>query len=207
MGCLHAQRKLDPSVVVPPCAFCRTVAPSTEKEIVDQLNKGIERKDEYSIYQLASYYQYGTMGLQTDFAKALKLFLEAGKLGCADAYYNAGNIYKDGLGVKKDMKKAKHYWELGAVGGSLSARHNLGCFEGDAGNNERAHKHFLINAKAGHKPSLEPMKMEVKSGLVSKEKYAEALRLCQNQHEDTRSAMRDEALVYMANPSMYLNNS
>ena len=51
------------------------------------------------------------------------------------------------------------------------------------------------------------MERGLKSGYVSKEKYAEALRLYQKQHEETRSAMRDEALVYKANPSMYFDNS
>ena len=45
-----------------------------------------------------------------------------------------------------DKKKAKHYWELAAMGGDVHARNNLGALEGRAGNWELAIKHFLISA-------------------------------------------------------------
>ena len=194
LGCIHAQRKVDASS---PCAFCRTPVPPTGKEFIDRLKKGTERKDGNSICQLAIYYKDGKYGLKKDSAKALRLFLDAGQHGCAHAYYIAGNFYKDGLCVKKDMKRAKHYWELGAIGGSSHARHNLGCSEGEARNHKRACKHFLISAKAGHKDSLDAIKMGVKHGFVTKHEYREALRLYQKLHDDIRSAMRDEASKYV----------
>ena len=209
LGCIHAQRK-ENNTNAKLCPFCRTPAPATEKEAIEHSNRRVERKDALSMKQLAICYRDGVMGLQKDSAKALKLFLEAGKRGCTDAYYNAGNFYYFGVGVEKDMKRAKYYWELGAVGGSIysiQARHNLGNVEAKAGNHERAYKHLLISAKAGNEESLKQIKMGVKLGLVAKEKYAEAIRLCQKQHDDTRSAMRIEALAYEANPSMYLNSS
>ena len=200
LGCLHWQRKIDPTV---PCAFCKTRSPSSEKGHVDRLKKGVDRKDGESMSLLATYYSHGSMGLRQDKAKALKLFLEAGKLGCAEAYYIAGNFYKDGAGVEKNMKKAKHYYELGAIGGSLGARHNLGCWEGDADNTERSNKHFLIAAKAGWPLSMKAVEAGFKIGVFSKDEYVEALRLYKKQHEATRSAMRDEASRWMFNPSMY----
>ena len=204
VGCIHTQRKKDPFVR---CAFCRTPGATTDRELIDRMNKGRDRNDGESTYQLGLCYKDGSTGLQKDSAKALELFLEAGKHGCADAYYAVGNFYYDGLGVEKDMKRAKYYWELGAVGGTIFARYSLGWFEVKSGNYERANKHFFIGAKAGDEVSLKAMEKGIEFGHVTKEKYAEALRLYQKQHEDTRSAMRDEAVVYMANPSMYLNNS
>ena len=194
LGCIHAQRKVDASS---PCAFCRTPTPSTDEEIIDQLNRGVERKDGESMHQLALHYNYEKHGLKKDSAKALKLLLEAGQYGSAHAYYIAGNFYKDGDCVEKVMKRAKHYWELGAIGGSIHARHNLGCSEDEARNRKRAYKHFLISAKAGHENSLKAIKMGVKHGFVTKNDYREAIRLYQKQHDDTRSAMRDEASKYV----------
>ena len=42
------------------------------------------------------------------------------------------------------MKKAKHYLELAAIGGSADARHNLGIIEGRAYHYDRALKHYMI---------------------------------------------------------------
>ena len=40
------------------------------------------------------------------------------------------------------MKKAKHYYELASMKGSVKARTNLACAESRAGNKHRAMKHF-----------------------------------------------------------------
>ena len=48
--------------------------------------------------------------------------------------------------VERDRKKAKCYWELAAMGGEVIARYNLGIWEKDVGNIDRAVKHFLISA-------------------------------------------------------------
>jgi uncharacterized protein len=65
-------------------------------------------------------------GLTQDEDKALKLLHQAGELGYADAYYNIGCSYDNGEGVEKDIKKANHYFELSAMRGDATARHNLG---------------------------------------------------------------------------------
>ena len=71
------------------------------------------------------------------------------------------------------------------------------------GKNIRALKHFLICAKAGYERSLHPIKLYFKGGYITKNAYAVALRACKRQQADRKSAMRDEALVYRANPSLY----
>ena len=122
--------------------------------------------------------------------------MKAGKLGYAKAYEHVAQLYKEGLGVERDFKKAKHYYELGAIGGSLVARHNLACLEGNFGNNTRACKHYLICAKAGYEPSLTQLQFAYEDGEVTKDEYAEALRSYQKQYEETKSAMREEASAY-----------
>ena len=58
--------------------------------------------------------------------KALELWHRAVELGYAAAYYSIGYAYYNGKGVEKDNKRAIHYWELAAMGGDATSRHNLG---------------------------------------------------------------------------------
>ena len=89
--------------------------------------------------------------ISQDWAKANELWLKAGELGCAEAYFNLGNTYDNGRGVDVDEEKAHYYFELAAMGGDLPARYNLGKNEYRTGNNQRAYKHYLIAAGAGFK--------------------------------------------------------
>ena len=130
-----------------------------------------------------------------DRAKANELYLKAGKLGCASAYFNLGNAYDNGYGVEFDMKKAKHYWELAAMNGSVQARHNLGVDEYEAGNLQRAYKHLIIAASAGYKESLDAVKGGYMGGIVTKEEYANTLREYQKSQDETKSDARDKALA------------
>ena len=123
------------------------------------------------------------MGMPQDMTKAQELFLTAGELGCSDAYYNLGYSYKMGNGVEVDQKKARHFYELAAMSGNVGARHNLGCVEGEAGNYNRAMKHFMLSAKAGYKDSLDKVKEGFMKGIVTKEEYANTLRAYQSRHD------------------------
>ena len=147
---------------------------------------------------LGIYHMNGEMGLERDLAKAEEMFRKAGKHGCASAFGKLGVL---------DTKKAKHYWELAAVGGDINSRYALACLEGRTGNETRASKHYLICAKAGCEASLIEVKNCFKKGYIAKDQYSEALRAYQKQCDDIKSAMRDEALVYEANPSLYFSDS
>jgi len=78
---------------------------------------------------------------------ANRLYLKAGELGCAGAYYNLGGSYDQGRGVDVDEKKAKHYYELAAISGGIDVHNVLGGLEAQAGNYIRAMKHFIIAVK------------------------------------------------------------
>ena len=87
-----------------------------------------------------------------------------------------GVSYAIGQGVEIDKKKAKHYWELAAMKGDVDARHNLGCVEGQAGNEHRAFKHFMFAARSGYTPSLDSVKQGFMKGSVTKHAYGNTLR-------------------------------
>ena len=106
-----------------------------------------------------------------------------------------GNAYDIGRGVDVDKEKAKYYWELAAMNGSLYARHNLGCFELEDGNHHRAYKHFILAAKAGKKDSLEVVKEGFMDGMVTKDEYASTLRAHQKRVDEMKSDDRDKVEV------------
>ena len=84
------------------------------------------------------------MRFPKDATKAIELYLRSDELGFSESYYSLGVLYELGNGLERDMKEAKQYYQSEAIGGSIMARHNLGCLEGNAGNHERASNHFLI---------------------------------------------------------------
>ena len=178
------------------CAYCRTpYTNSDDEEEVKRVKKLIEKGNAYALYQFGGYYADGILGLAQDEEKAIELWLKAGELGCADAYYNVGIAYDYGRGVAIDKKNANHYYELAAINGNVKARHNLGCMEGKIGNHQRAMKHCLIAARAGFKHSLDTVKDGYKNGYVTKEEYANTLRAHQKSKDEMKSDTRDKALA------------
>ena len=77
--------------------------------------------------------------------------------------------------------------------GHVQSRNNLGFFEVNKGNYDRAVKHLLISAKMGYKTSVETIKEMFVEGLATKEQYGEALRGFQDAEEEMKSHDRDEA--------------
>jgi len=141
-------------------------------------------------------YQEGIGGHPQDHEKALELYNRSGELGCAKAYVYIGCTYSSGRGVDVDKKKAKHYYELAAMGGDVSARHNLGCLEARAGNMDRALKHFMIAARDGHADSLGVIKIIYSKGYATKDDYMNALRSYQAYLDEIKSDQRDKAAVF-----------
>ena len=155
------------------------------------------------MYGLGCCYNNGSHGLPQDHAKALELWHRAGKLGCAEAYFNIGGAYHFGRGVERDENKAAHYYELAAIGGDVKARHNLGCFDWQAGNMERALKYCMIAAGCGYTDSLENIKQLFKDGDATKDDYAKALRSYQAYLVEIKSPQRDEAAAADENYKYY----
>ena len=92
-----------------------------------------------------------------------------------------------------DTKKAKHYYELAAIGGDTYSRHNLGNMEGLEGNLGRALKHHMIAVESGCSETLETIQKMYSYGHATKEDYTKALRLYQEYLDEIKSRQRDEA--------------
>jgi hypothetical protein len=193
-GCIYAMRETG-SKNMKLCPFCKTPPAKSDEEEFERTKKLMKTGNAYAFYMLGGYYRNGTYGLPRDGAKANELYLKAGELGCAVAYYNLGNSYLEGKGVDINTKKATHYYELAAMNGDVMARNNLGCLEGQAGNHQRAFKHYIISASAGDKMSLDAVKYGYTEGLVKKKEYANTLREYQKSQDEMKSDARDKALT------------
>ena len=156
----------------------------------------MEKGNAEAFYQRGGHYVQGIHGLQQDMARANELYLKAGEIGCAGAYYNLGQSYNEGMVVTIDKKKAKHFYELAAMNGHIKARHNLGATEYNIGNYDRACKHYILAARAGYALSLDGVKHGyIKEGRVTKEEYANTLRAYQKSQDEMKSDARDKALA------------
>ena len=197
-GCLHAPlydnegNEVD-IVKQNECPFCRTVAPKSNKEMNSMLNKRSEAGDPVAIFNQGNNYQVGVHGYPQDHRKALELWHRAAELGYESAYGNIGSAYYLGKGVGVDKKKAKHYYEVAAIGGDVQARYNLGIDERVAGNYDRALKHYLISVRGGDSRSLKQIKEFYTFGYATKEVYMKALQSYQTYLRDIRSDQRDIA--------------
>ena len=174
----------------------RVPAPTSEEEIVKRIMKRVDVSDVHAMYNIGRMYFEGDLGLPQYYAKALKLYLRAGELGCAAAYNNIGFAYDNGRGVARDGKKARHYYELAAIGGDVCARNNLGILEERSGNMDRALKHYMIAVEYGFDKSLVAIKQFYMTGLATKDDYAKALRSYQAYLDEIKSAGRDEAAAF-----------
>jgi len=190
-GCIHAVEVRDADAL---CPFCRIPTPQSFEELVERLRKRVDVGDAHAISSLGDYY-YGGVGMSQDHTKALELWHQAVELGNKDAYFYIGKACCCGKGVERDLKlkKAAHYWELGAIGGDTNSRIALGFIEQDSGNIERALRHYKISVTGGNNGSFNRIKKLYSNGHVTKDEYTEALRAYQKYLNDVKSRQRDEA--------------
>jgi len=189
------------------CPFCRLTGSISNEEAIKRINRRVMAGDANAISNLGFYYSNGDSGLTQDWEKALELWHRAAELGHARSYYNIGSAYYNGIGVEIDKKKAKHYWELAAMGGDATARHGLGIIERREGNMERALKHWIIAVRCGKKDSLDNIQSLHSDGLATKEEYAQALRSYQTYLGEIKSDQRDSAAAYSVRYKYYCDHS
>jgi len=189
-GCIHAAYTADPRQL---CPFCRTPEPTSDGGIIERIKKRAEAGDSEAMYNLGVKYFHGRSGLRQNIKKANKLWLRAGELGDADAYNNLGASYIRGQGVDRDERKARCYWELAAMGGHAWARFNLGSLEYQSGNMNRAVRHWMISARAGHDDSLTNIRSCFMHGDVTKDEFEKALRSHKETNDEMKSDQREIA--------------
>jgi TPR repeat protein len=88
--------------------------------------------------------------------------------------------------------------EAAAVAGHHEARNNIGLKEFKSGNMDRAIKHFIIAASAGHYKSMHNLLVAFKKGYVSRESMDSTLAAYNNSCAEMRSEARDACIRIMA---------
>ena len=193
-GCVCADEAANSRTI---CSFCRSPASTSREDLLKRTKKRAEGDDAVAMRNLGCYYYDGRYGLKQNYNKALKLFLRAGELGYAASYFNIAQAYLNGEGVERDMKKAKHYYELAAMGGDAKARHNLGFFEEIEGNTSIAMKHYMIAAAAGYDNSLTNIRKGYMNGQATKDDFEKALRTHKEAKDEMKSDQRDAAADFL----------
>ena len=185
------------------CPFCRTPTPDSDEEHNGRLQKRVEVGDAEAISMLGCNYCDGEDGFPQDYDKAFELFVRAGDLGYTKAYCDVGYAYSNGEGVERDVKKANHYYKLAAMRGNVISRYNLGVVEWEAGNMNRALKHYMIAAGGGDCDSLKEIQTLYTNEHATKDDYTKALRAYQAYLAEIKSIQRDKAVAASADCRYY----
>lgn len=79
-----------------------------------------------SLYEEAGHAHVGTEDVLQNYKKALRLYLQAAKLGALPAYSEIGIMHLNGLGIQKDTEKAIDYLSEGASKGNIHCYWEMG---------------------------------------------------------------------------------
>ena len=193
-GCVLAATKMG---IDDTCPFCRTPRPKDDAESLEMVQARAQKNDPVAIRFLGDQYAQGQFGLRKDMSRAVELWTEAANFGSVDAYFELGLVYSRGLGVEQDVAKGVSFYEKAAMLGNVDARNNLGAYECNSGNYDRAVRHLLISAKMGLTSSLEGIKNLFTRGYATKSQYVEALKGYQDTLKEIMSPEREEAKQYL----------
>ncbi|KAK1733617.1 hypothetical protein QTG54_015660 [Skeletonema marinoi] len=191
-GCHYANQKREyEGRIEHSCLFCRKPTVATDEECDKQRMKRIEANDPAAMRQEGK-----ELCKKGEYGSAFEYFTRAAGLGDVGAQFQLADLYRNGLGVEKDRGREIHHLEEAAIGGHPYARYNLGCHEWHNDNKERAVKHWIISANLGDDASIKALMNEFRSGIVSKDDLAAALRAHQVAVDATKSPQREAADEY-----------
>ena len=107
------------------------------------------------------------------------MYCLAAEQGVADAQYNIGIMYRDGLGVLQNHAEVEKWWRLAAEQGIAKAQVNLGVSyaagEGVPQDYVTAHMWFNLAAAQGHTKAQEGR--DAVAGVMTPDQIAEAQRM------------------------------
>jgi hypothetical protein len=170
------------------CAFCREPEEKSEEESDKRIMERVKKNDPVAMIDMGKRHFH-----EGDYGKAFEYLTNAAELGHVEGHFLLGDLYREGKGVEKDMKKAVYHLEHAAICGHPFSRCDLALHEMENGRPDRAAKHFIIAANLGDEESLQEVKDLFVAGIVSKEDYGAALRAYQAAVLATKSPERENA--------------
>lgn len=137
------------AAVIAPLITPDPTLPSSVKAMERQAFAG----DAEAQHDLAALYTAGSDAVTQDYARAVDWFTLAARRGVANARYNLGVLYQQGLGTPADAAKAVEYYRAAAYLGHPEALYNLGVAaqmgQGMAASRQRAVAYFTRAANLG----------------------------------------------------------
>ena len=147
MICVSCENKLSIDV---PCPLCRAPYPKTDAAQLALMRRHVENDVPEAVDCLGDAYRAGDLGLVKNEKKACKIFKRGVALGYVGSMLNLGQMYKHGLGVKRDLKKATQLMRMAAESGNAMARQNLGALLAMQAIHVEAVQYFTRAADQGH---------------------------------------------------------
>lgn len=205
-GCLHAMEReglqhwkaggsLEDAMDKTNCPYCRAQCHDTDAEGMERLNKLLEKdpNNAHAIHFLAFQYQNGAMGLEQNTAMANELWNKAAKFGFPDSLNSVANSYNLGRGITRSTKTALKYYELAAMKGHIQARYNLGVFEAEKQNWERAARHWVMACNGGFTPAYEKITEAYLLRVIGADTVADATRGFKRYDDEVLTDQRKKA--------------
>jgi TPR repeat protein len=138
-----------------------------------------ETGDPWAVSYLGWSYRDG-LGVERDYAEAMKWFRKAAEAGNTDAMCNIGVLYRDGLGVERDYAEVMKWYRKAAEAGDTDALCGIGLLYHDGLGVERdyaeAMKWFRKAAEAGNADALCGIGVLYHDGSGVERDYAEAMK-------------------------------
>ena len=185
------------------CPFCRELIPTSYgQESMRQLQSRCLLNDHHALYLVGHKHLVGGNGVPKDDLKSLDYFIRAVELGSPQACVHIGNRRAEGNGMAVNKERVALFQRVGALRGSLAARHNIGRIEYHTltfGNHEIGIRHWKIAAEAGHQKSLHALRDIYNAGgsrpgkeFISKDYLDSAYRACHEAQMEVKSEEREK---------------
>ena len=181
------------------CPFCRELTPSSDDEIVRQLESRALKNDHVALRNLGICFMKGSYGVPKDDLKALDYLIRAVEFGSPGACSLIAAFYSGDHGISKDMERKYLFQIVGALRGCILARHNIGEVEYKSGNHEIGIRHWKIAAEAGSQPALDLLKRIYNADckppgkeFISKECMDSIYRVCHDAQKEVKSEAREK---------------
>jgi hypothetical protein len=137
------------------------VTESPEETVVIESNEQVRQKVEFQMLQSLSendddalrrvgdYYLLGIAGVEHDLSRAVKCYTESAKHGNAQAAYQLGRCYEEGIGVAKNITEAIKWYQAAVKQNEPNAIFRIGlCYEKGKGieKNEAEARRYIKRA-------------------------------------------------------------
>ena len=152
----------------------------------------MEKDDCKAYIKMACDYRDGIDGLPKDESKALELLHSAAELGSAQAMAFLGRVYESGgLGVIKDLDKAREFYIKAVKRGNTPAWFCLGAVEFKRNKHDLAIRHWRLAAEDGEQTAMKYLWKSFYRGNLSKDDLEGILRAHKNAIDERSSEDRE----------------